>query len=333
MFELDSRRGSYMSHEDLEYLQHYSILDQTMSPIREVTSSNQQSSRSGGTTVIGGTKCQVSTDEMSSIGSSRSSNRLVIFYSLVFCIHELKVFFSVAINLLLNTILAIFRNFIPMRRRSSLIAGVPGDACQGRHTSSSSSSGGNIKEEDLRSFIVATPVQLKRSSNDNDVSSMGLLTNGKPIRKPVNNPIAQPRSRRSSLASSDSPRLVTTPGRRNSMTPRSRRNSLVVADTKMEKRRLSLSLVLEKAYEGKENNTVYALISPQPRTNKNEIRELKSTLMTSQLHEINKTTPCNANSTLLELNNCGKNELTVLVGKAVRITSPLSPGYAAVRYV
>ena len=72
MFEMDSRRGSYMSHEDLEYLQHYSILDQTMSPIREVTtgaSSNQQSTRSGGT------KCQVSTDEMSSIGSSRSSNR------------------------------------------------------------------------------------------------------------------------------------------------------------------------------------------------------------------------------------------------------------------
>ena len=68
-FEIDSRRGSYMSHEDLEYLQHYSILDQTMSPIREVTSSNQQSTRSGGT------KCQVSTDEMSSIGSSRSSNK------------------------------------------------------------------------------------------------------------------------------------------------------------------------------------------------------------------------------------------------------------------
>ena len=219
-----------------------------------------------------------------------------------------------------------------MRRRSSLIAGVPGDACQGRQTSSSSSSGGNIKEEDLRSFIVATPVQLKRSSNDNDVSSFGLITNGRPIKR-VNNPIAQARSRRSSLASSDSPRLVTTPGRRNSMTPRSRRNSLVVTDNKMEKRRLSLSLVLERAWEGKENNTVYALISPQPKINKNEIRELKSTLMTSQLHEINKTTPCNTNSTQLDLNNCGKNELTVLVGKAVRITSPLSPGHNTMGYV
>ena len=60
-----------MSQEDLEYLQHYSILDQTMSPIREVSSSNQHSTKSGGT------KCQVTTDEMSSIGSSRSSNRLV----------------------------------------------------------------------------------------------------------------------------------------------------------------------------------------------------------------------------------------------------------------
>ena len=98
----------------------------------------------------------------------------------------------------------------------------------------------------------------------------------------------------------------------------------------MEKRRLSLSLVLEKAYEGKENNTVYALISPQSNINKNEIRELKSTLITSQLHEINKTTSCNTNATALDLKNCGKNELSVLVGNAVRITSP---GHNAMGYV
>ena len=149
-----------------------------------------------------------------------------------------------------------------MRRRSSLIAGVPGDSLQGRITSSSSSSGGNAKDEDLRSLMVATPPQLKRTSNDNDHTSFGLITNGKPIKR-MNNSIAKPRSRRSSLASSDSPRLVTTPGRRNSMTPRSRRNSLAAPDNKMDRRRLSLSLVLEKAYDEKENSGVFALISPQ----------------------------------------------------------------------
>ena len=136
--------------------------------------------------------------------------------------------------------------------------------------------------------MVATPPQLKRASNDNDHISFGLITNGKPIKR-GNNSIAKPRSRRSSLASSDSPRLVTTPGRRNSLTPRSRRNSLAAPDNKMDRRRLSLSLVLEKAYDEKENSGVFALISPQ--INKNEISHLKSSLMTSDFCEINNTCP------------------------------------------
>ena len=210
-----------------------------------------------------------------------------------------------------------------MRRRSSLIAGVPGDSLQGRITSSSSSSGGNAKDEDLRSLMVATPPQLKRTSNDNDHTSFGLITNGKPIKR-MNNSIAKPRSRRSSLASSDSPRLVTTPGRRNSMTPRSRRNSLAAPDNKMDRRRLSLSLVLEKAYDEKENSGVFALISPQ--INRNEINSLKSSLMTSDLREINTMSPCNSTSPNRE-KNLGKKDQTVFIGKPLRILSPLSPGH------
>ena len=210
-----------------------------------------------------------------------------------------------------------------MRRRSSLIAGVPGDSLQGRVTSSSSSSGGNVKDEDLRSLMVATPPQLKRASNDNDHTSFGLITNGKPIKR-NNNSIAKPRSRRSSLASSDSPRLVTTPGRRNSMTPRSRRNSLAAPDNKMDRRRLSLSLVLEKAYDEKENSGVFALISPQ--INRNEINSLKSSLMTSDLREINTMSPSNSTSPNRD-QNLGKRDQTVFIGKPLRILSPLSPGH------
>ena len=210
-----------------------------------------------------------------------------------------------------------------MRRRSSLIAGVPGDSLQGRITSSSSSSGGNAKDEDLRSLMVATPPQLKRASNDNDHTSFGLITNGKPIKR-TNNSIAKPRSRRSSLASSDSPRLVTTPGRRNSMTPRSRRNSLAAPDNKMDRRRLSLSLVLEKAYDEKENSGVFALISPQ--INRNEINSLKSSLMTSDLREINSMSPSNSTSPNRD-KNLGKKDQTVFIGKPLRILSPLSPGH------
>ena len=217
----------------------------------------------------------------------------------------------------------VHRNFVSMRRRSSLIAGVPGDSLQGRVESSSSSSGGNAKEEDMRHLMVATPPQLKRPANDNDHMSFGLITNGKPIKR-VNNNIAKPRSRRSSLASSDSPRLVTTPGRRNSMTPRSRRNSLVPPENKMDRRRLSLSLVLEKAYDDKENPRVMALISPQ--INKNEINNLKSSLMTSDLREINKTSPSNSASTGIDI-NAGKKDQTVFIGTPLRILSPLSPGH------
>ena len=171
--------------------------------------------------------------------------------------------------------------------------------------------------------MVATPPQLKRTSNDNDHTSFGLITNGKPIKR-MNNSIAKPRSRRSSLASSDSPRLVTTPGRRNSMTPRSRRNSLAAPDNKMDRRRLSLSLVLEKAYDEKENSGVFALISPQ--INRNEINSLKSSLMTSDLRDINTMSPCNSTSANRD-KNLGKKDQTVFIGKPLRILSPLSPGH------
>ena len=215
------------------------------------------------------------------------------------------------------------RNFVSTRRRSSLIAGVPGDQLLGRITSSSSSSGGNTKDEDLRNLMVATPPQLKRASNDNDHTSFGLITNGKPIKR-GNNSIAKPRSRRSSLASSDSPRLVTTPGRRNSLTPRSRRNSLAAPDNKMDRRRLSLSLVLEKAYDEKENSGVFALISPQ--INKNEISHLKSSLMTSDFCEINNTCPSISRSPNRD-NNGVKRDQNIFIGKPLKILSPVSPGH------
>ena len=216
----------------------------------------------------------------------------------------------------------LFRNFASTRRRSSLIAGVPGDALQGRNNSSSSSSGGNIKDEDLRSFIVATPTQLKRKS---DACSFGLITNGKPIKQKATSSISKPRSRRSSIGSTDSPRLVTTPGRRSSITSRSRRNSLVVSDLEMAKRRLSLCLVksfsasMEKPPEAKENQAVFALISPQQPMNKRELNKLKSSLLKSQLQEIN------------ESSEAINNRLNML-GNSSRKTSPLSPGHKIMGY-
>ena len=188
-----------------------------------------------------------------------------------------------------------------MRRRSSLIAGVPGDACQGRNTSSSSSSGGNAKEEDLRNLVVATPTQLKRASNvgQGGVKTFGLITNGMPIKRATTSSISKPRSRRSSI---DSPRLITTPGR---TTPRSRRgsllspkSSLILPDNKLEKRKLSLSLLLEKPFNDKENNAVYALISPLQQINKKNYSEMKSNLMSSQLHETaDQSSMCKSNET------------------------------------
>ena len=150
-----------------------------------------------------------------------------------------------------------------------MIAGVPGDGCsctrQLTPSSSTTSSGGILNDNDFRAFIVGTPVQLRRTSNLADTGSGGLITNGRPIQKKTST-IAKPRSRRSSLAGADSPRLVTTPGSIRS--PRFRRASLSVEERKIDKRRLSLSLVFEENSEDAKRQTVYALISPQQKFHK-----------------------------------------------------------------
>ena len=184
--------------------------------------------------------------------------------------------------------------------------------------------------DDLRNFIVATPTQLKRASNSADVGSFGLITNGRPIQR-MTSTIAQPRSRRSSIASTDSPRLVTTPGRRNSMTPRSRRNSLAVADRKIEKRRLSLSLVLEKPYGAKENQAIYALISPQLQISKHISDKSKTNITThAQIHDENKSDDSGTGMTSVALNHETKDKTQLIGNNELRLISPMSSGHNSI---
>ena len=218
---------------------------------------------------------------------------------------------------------------ITIKRRSSLIAGVPGDGCsrtrQLTSSSSTTSSGVLPNDNDFRAFIVGTPEQLKRRSILADAGCGGLLTNGRPIQKKTST-IAKPRSRRSSIAGADSPRFVTTPGSIRS--PRFRRASVSLEERKIDKRRLSLSLVFENNCEDANKQTVYALISPQQKFQ----QPISYQVVANILNE-SADTKCNSAKggtagDIINLHTDAKDMVELTDGeKAIKPKSPISPNH------